>query len=141
MMTNKKLIGVRDPFGIRPLVIGKLKESYILASETCALDIVGASFIRDVENGEIVFIENNKINSVKPFAKQKANPCIFEYIYFARPDSIIDGKCAYEYRKDFGKQLAKETDIKADIVVPVPDSGVPAALGYSEFSKKGLNWG
>ncbi len=141
MMTNKKLIGVRDPFGIRPLVIGKLKESYILASETCALDIVGASFIRDVENGEIVYIENKKINSVKPFAKQKARPCIFEYIYFARPDSIIDGKCAYEYRKDFGKQLAKETDIKADIVVPVPDSGVPAALGYSEFSKKRFELG
>ncbi len=141
IMTNKKLIGVRDPFGIRPLVIGKLKDSYILASETCALDIVGASFIREVENGEIVYIENNKINSVKPFAKQKARPCIFEYIYFARPDSIIGGKCAYEYRKDFGKQLAKETDIDADIVVPVPDSGVPAALGYSEFSKKKFELG
>jgi amidophosphoribosyltransferase len=136
VMTNKKLIGVRDPFGIRPLVVGKLKDSYILASETCALDIVGATFIREVENGEIIVIENNEINSIKPFPKQKARPCIFEYIYFARPDSIINGKCAYEYRKNLGVQLSKETDIKADIVVPVPDSGVPAALGYAEHSKK-----
>jgi len=141
LMTNKKLIGVRDPFGIRPLVIGKLKNSYILASETCALDIVGATFIRDVENGEIIVIEDDKMNSIKPFPKQKARPCIFEYIYFARPDSIINGKCAYEYRKNFGVQLAKETDIKADIVVPVPDSGVPAALGYAEYSKKKFELG
>ena len=102
IMTNKKLIGVRDPFGIRPLVIGKLKDSYILASETCALDIIGAKFIREVENGEIIVVENNKISNIKPFPKQKARPCIFEYIYFARPDSIIGGKCAYEYRKNFG---------------------------------------
>ena len=141
IMTNKKLIGVRDPFGIRPLVIGKLKGSFILASETCALDIVGASFVREVENGEIVVIENSKISSVKPFPKQKARPCIFEYIYFARPDSIVDGKCAYEYRKNFGKQLAKENDIDADIIVPVPDSGVPAALGFAEQSKKKFELG
>ena len=141
IMTNKKLIGVRDPFGIRPLVIGKLKGSFILASETCALDIVGASFVREVDNGEIVVIENCKISSIKPFPKQKARPCIFEYIYFARPDSIVDGKCAYEYRKNFGEQLAKETDIDADIVVPVPDSGVPAALGYAEQSKKKFELG
>ena len=141
IMTNKKLIGVRDPFGIRPLVIGKLKGSFILASETCALDIVGASFVREVDNGEIVVIENCKISSIKPFQKQKARPCIFEYIYFARPDSIVDGKCAYEYRKNFGEQLAKETDIDADIVVPVPDSGVPAALGYAEQSKKKFELG
>ena len=141
LMTNKKLIGARDPFGIRPLVIGKLKDSYILASETCALDIVGASFIREVENGEIVVVENNKINSIKPFPKQKPRPCIFEYIYFARPDSLIDGKCAYEYRKNFGIQLAKESDLQADIVVPVPDSGVPAALGYAEYSKKKFELG
>ena len=141
IMTNKKLIGVRDPFGIRPLVIGKLKQSYILASETCALDIVGATFIREVDNGEIVVIENDKIKSIKPFPKQKPRPCIFEYIYFARPDSLIDGKCAYEYRKNFGQQLAKEADVKADIVVPVPDSGVPAALGYAEFSKKKFELG
>ncbi len=141
IMTNKKLIGVRDPFGIRPLVIGKLKDSYILASETCALDIIGAKFIREVENGEIIVVENNKISNIKPFPKQKARPCIFEYIYFARPDSIIGGKCAYEYRKNFGVELAKETDISADMVIPVPDSGVPAALGFAEHSKKKFELG
>ncbi len=141
LLTNKKLIGVRDPYGIRPLVIGKLKNSYIFASETCALDIVGATFIREVENGEIVVIEEEKIKSIKPFPKQKQRPCIFEYIYFARPDSLINNKCAYEYRKNLGIQLAKETDIEADLVVPVPDSGVPAALGYSEQAKKKFELG
>jgi len=141
LMTNKKLVGVRDPYGIRPLVIGKLKESYIFASETCALDIVGAKFIREVENGEIVLIENQKLSSIKPFPKKKQRPCVFEYIYFARPDSLINNKCAYEYRKNLGRELAKETDIKADLVVPVPDSGVPAALGFSEHSKKHFELG
>ncbi len=141
LMTNKKLVGVRDPFGIRPLVIGKLNSSYIFASETCALDIVGAKFIREVENGEIVTIENDSIKSIKPFPKQKERPCVFEYIYFARPDSIIDGKCAYEYRKNLGSELAKEADINADLVVPVPDSGVPAALGFAENSKKKFELG
>ena len=136
LMTNKKLVGVRDPFGIRPLVIGKLKKSYIFASETCALDIVGATFIREVENGEIVVIENNDLKSIKPFPQQKPRPCIFEYIYFARPDSLINGKCAYEYRKNLGIELANETDLNADLVVPVPDSGVPAALGYAAQSNK-----
>ena len=140
-MTNKKLVGVRDPFGIRPLVIGKLKKSYIFASETCALDIVGAEFIREIDNGEIVIIEDGKLSSIKPFPKQKSRPCVFEYIYFARPDSLIGGKCAYEYRKNLGKELAKETDIKADLVVPVPDSGVPAALGYAEQSNKKFELG
>ncbi len=141
LMTNKKLIGVRDPFGIRPLVIGKLNDSYIFASETCALDIVGAKFIREVENGEIVYIENKKIISIKPFPKKKARPCIFEYIYFARPDSIINNKCAYEYRKNFGMELAKECDVNADIIVPVPDSGVPAAIGYAQHTKKDFELG
>ena len=141
LMTNKKLVGVRDPFGIRPLVIGKLKDSYILASETCALDIVGATYVREVENGEIVVIENNDLKSIKPFPKQKSRPCVFEYIYFARPDSLIKKKCAYEYRKDLGSELAKETDINADLVVPVPDSGVPAAMGYAEQSKKKFELG
>ena len=141
IMTNKKLIGVRDPFGIRPLVIGKLKNSYIFASETCALDIIGASFIREVDNGEIVYVENNQLKSLKPFPKHKARPCIFEYIYFARPDSLINNRCAYEYRKKLGEELAKETDINADLVVPVPDSGVPAALGYAEKSKKRFELG
>ena len=108
-----------------------------MASETCALDIVGAT-LREVENGEIIVIENNEMRSVKPFPKQKARPCIFEYIYFARPDSIVDGKCIW-IRKNFDIQLAKETNVNADIIVPVPDSGVPAALGYSEYSKKDLN--
>ena len=141
LMTNKKLVGVRDPFGIRPLVVGKLKNSYIFASETCALDIVGATFIREIENGEIVIVENNQLKSIKPFPKQKPRPCIFEYIYFARPDSLINGKCAYEYRKSLGQQLAQETDLNADLVVPVPDSGVPAALGYAEKSKKKFELG
>ena len=141
MMTNKKLIGVRDPYGIRPLVIGKLKKSYIFASETCALDIVGASFVREVENGEIVVIEDDSLKSIKPFPKQKSRPCVFEYIYFARPDSLINGKCAYEYRKNLGSQLADESDIKADFIVPVPDSGVPAALGFAERSKKKFELG
>ena len=141
VMTNKKLVGVRDPFGIRPLVIGKLKNSYIFASETCALDIVGAKFIREVDNGEIIVIEDGEMKSVNPFPKQKSRPCIFEYIYFARPDSLINGKCAYEYRKKLGFELAKETDISADLVIPVPDSGVPAALGYAEQSKKRFELG
>ena len=141
MMTNKKLIGLRDPFGIRPLVLGKLNNSYVFASETCALDIIGAKFIRDVENGEIIVIENGKLNSIKPFPLAKARPCIFEYIYFARPDSLLNGQCAYEYRKKMGEELAKETDIDADLVVPVPDSGVPAALGYSQFTKKRFELG
>ena len=141
LMTNKKLVGVRDPFGIRPLVIGKLNNSFIFASETCALDIVGATFIREVENGEIIVIENNKLESIKPFPKQKPRPCVFEYIYFARPDSLINGKCAYEYRKNLGIELAKEADMKADLVVPVPDSGVPASLGYAEESGKQFELG
>jgi len=141
LMTNKKLVGARDPFGIRPLVIGKLKDSYIITSETCALDIVGSTFLREVENGEIVIIENKKLISIKPFPKQKARPCVFEYIYFARPDSLINNKCAYEYRKNLGSELAKETDVNADLVVPVPDSGVPAALGYAERSNKKFELG
>ena len=135
MLTQKILIGVRDPFGIRPLVIGKIKNSYVLASETCALDIIGAKYIRDVENGEIVFIEDDKLKSIKPFPKKKQRPCVFEYIYFSRPDSILNGKSAYEYRKNFGIHLAKEDNIDGDVIVPVPDSGNAAALGYSQQSK------
>ncbi len=141
LLTGKKLIGIRDPFGIRPLVIGKLKGSYIFASETCALDIVGANFIREVENGEIVSVEDGKLNSIKPFPKKKQRPCVFEYIYFARPDSIINNKCAYEYRKDLGKELAKESDVEADMIVPVPDSGVPASIGYSQHTNKKFELG
>ena len=135
MMTNKKLIGIRDPYGIRPLVLGKLNNSYIFASETCALDIIGADFVREVENGEIVVINKDGVESIKPFPKINPRPCIFEYIYFSRPDSVIAGKGVYEYRKSLGKYLAIESPIEADIVSSVPDSGNPAAIGYSEQSK------
>jgi len=141
MLTQNTLIGVRDPFGIRPLVIGKLKDSYVFASETCALDIIGAKFIREVENGEIVYIENNNLKSIKPFPQKKIRPCVFEYIYFARPDSILNGKCAYEYRKNFGRELAKETNVDADLIVPVPDSGNAAAIGYSQHVGKKFELG
>ena len=135
MLTQNSLIGVRDPYGIRPLVVGKLGKNYVLASETCALDIIGAKFIRDVENGEIVLIENDELTSIKPFPPKKVRPCVFEYIYFARPDSILDNKTAYEHRKNIGIELAKENDVDADIVVPVPDSGNAAALGFSQHLK------
>ena len=135
VLTNKKLIGARDPFGIRPLVLGELDGAKILASETCALDIIGAKFIREIEPGEIIVITEDGEESIKPFPNARLRPCIFEYIYFSRPDSMLDGKSVYECRKSFGKNLAKECPAKADIVVPVPDSGVPAALGYSEESK------
>ena len=141
MLAQNKLIGVRDPLGIRPLVIGKLKNSYVLASETCALDIIGARFLREVENGEIVVIENDKIESIKPFSNKKPRPCVFEYIYFSRPDSILNGKTTYEFRKKFGEQLALEDNIKADLVVPVPDSGNAAALGYSQKTKINFDLG
>ena len=130
-LTNKKLIGARDPLGIRPLVIGQLGDRYILASETCALDIIGAHFVRDVENGEVVVISDEGIESIRPFPKQPARPCIFEYIYFARPDSIVHGRSVYNVRKAMGAELAHEMPTDADVVVPVPDSGVPAALGYA----------
>ena len=138
MLTQNILIGVRDPFGIRPLVIGKVKDSYVFASETCALDIIGAKYIRDVENGEIVCVENGKLQSLKPFPAKKIRPCVFEYIYFSRPDSLLNGECAYEYRKRLGVELAKESNIDADVVVPVPDSGNAAAIGYSK--KSGINF-
>ena len=141
MLTQNSLIGVRDPYGIRPLVIGKLNKSYVLASETCALDIIGAKFVRDLENGEIVLIENDKLTSIKPFPPKKVRPCVFEYIYFARPDSIIDNKTAYEHRKNIGAELAKENDVNADIVVPVPDSGNAAALGFAQYLKMNYEHG
>ena len=141
VLTQNNLIGARDPFGIRPLVIGKLKNSYVLASETCALDIIGAKYLRDVENGEIVSVENGKLESIKPFPEKKIRPCVFEYIYFSRPDSILNGKTAYEYRKNLGAELAKEEKIEADLVVPVPDSGNAAALGYAQQKKIGFDLG
>ena len=141
MLTQSTLIGVRDPYGIRPLVIGKIKDSYVFASETCALDIIGAKYVRDVENGEIVLIENNELKSFKPFPTKKVRPCVFEYIYFARPDSLLDGKSAYEHRKNLGKELAKENKIDADIIVPVPDSGNAAALGFAQHLGKNFELG
>ena len=131
-LTNKKLIGARDPLGIRPLMLGKLGNSYVLASETCAFDIIGAEVVREVENGEVVIITKDGIESHRPFPRQPARPCIFEYIYFARPDSIVGGRSVYDVRKQTGRQLAREAPTNADVVIPVPDSGVPAAIGYAQ---------
>jgi len=131
-MTNKKLVGARDPLGIRPLVLGDLDGRPILASETCALDIIGARFVRDVENGEIIVISEDGIESIKPFPTRAARPCIFEYVYFARPDSIVGGRAIYSVRKRMGAELALEAQVDGDVVIPVPDSGVPAALGYAQ---------
>ena len=139
LMTNNTLIAVRDPFGIRPLVLGKLGESFVLSSESCGLDIIGAELIRDIEPGEIVVIKKNTIESVRPFKKTKLRPCLFEYIYFSRPDSILQGRNVYDVRKKIGYQLAKENleDRQlVDIVVPIPDSGNASALGYAEKIKK-----
>ncbi|MDP1632045.1 MAG: amidophosphoribosyltransferase [Caulobacter sp.] len=133
-LTNKKMIGVRDPLGIRPLVLGDLGGRPVLASETCALDMIGASFVRDVEHGEMVVISESGVQSLKPFQTGAARPCVFEYVYFARPDSVVDGRSVYDVRKRMGMRLAEETRIEADVVVPVPDSGVPAALGYAQAS-------
>ena len=120
------------------LVIGKLNNSYIFSSESCGLDIIGAELIRDIDPGEIVIIKNNKVESIKPFKKTILKPCLFEYIYFSRPDSIIKNTSFYEYRKKLGSQLAKESHVDSDLIVPVPDSGVPAAIGYSEKVNKNV---
>ncbi|MBM3950069.1 MAG: amidophosphoribosyltransferase [Rhodospirillales bacterium] len=134
-LTRAKLIGVRDPYGVRPLVLGRLGPAYVLASETCALDIIGATYERDVEPGEIVVIDKDGLKSYKPFARAPRRFCIFEYVYFARPDSSIEGRNVYETRKRIGRELARESHVSADVVVPVPDSGVPAAIGYAEQSR------
>ena len=134
-VTNDMLIGARDPVGIRPLVIGRLGDAWVLASETCALDIVGAQFVREVENGEVVTItQEGGLESHRPFPMRPARPCIFEYIYFARPDSVVGGRSVYEIRKRMGAELARETPCNADVIVPIPDSGVPAAIGYAQIS-------
>jgi amidophosphoribosyltransferase len=132
IMTEKELIGARDPFGFRPLCIGKLGDAYVLSSETCALDLIHAKFVRDVEPGEIVIINEQGLTSIQAFPEQtKRAFCIFEYVYFARPDSNIATRNVYKVRVDMGRQLAREFPIQADVVVPVPDSGNCAALGYS----------
>ncbi|MDD4616533.1 MAG: amidophosphoribosyltransferase [Alphaproteobacteria bacterium] len=129
------LIGVRDPNGVRPLVLGKLDDAYVIASESCALDIIGAEFVRDVEPGEMVVIDDKGLHSYHPFKPAPHKFCIFEYIYFARPDSLIEGRSVYEMRKNIGAEIAREAPVDADVVVPVPDSGVPAAIGYANESK------
>ena len=134
VLTEEGMIGCRDPLGIRPLVMGKLGEATIFASETVALDIIGATYIRDVEPGELVMVNGSGIRSFRPFEPARPRPCIFEHVYFARPDSVLDGTSVYQVRKAIGAQLAEEAPVEADIVVPVPDSGVPAALGFSEAS-------
>jgi amidophosphoribosyltransferase len=131
-LSSKKMIGCRDPLGIRPLVLGDLEGSWILASETCALDIMGARFVRNVEPGEVVVVTEKGLESHFPFEQQKRRFCVFEYVYFARPDSYVEGRNVYEARKNIGVELAKEMPVEADIVVPVPDSGVPAAIGYAQ---------
>jgi amidophosphoribosyltransferase len=131
-MTNKKLVGARDPLGIRPLVLGTLDGCPILTSETCALDIIGAKYVRDIENGEVVVFDEDGAQSIKPFPQMAPRPCIFEYIYFSRPDSIVGGRPVYDVRKAMGAQLAKEAPAVADVIVPVPDSGVPAAIGFAQ---------
>ena len=134
VLSNDQLIGVRDPLGVRPLILGKLGDTHILASETCALDIVGAEYVRDVEPGEIVIITKSGLRSIHPFAKTPKRFCIFEYVYFSRPDSVSEGLNVYETRKRIGAVLARESAVSADVVVPVPDSGIPGALGYAKES-------
>jgi amidophosphoribosyltransferase len=130
-LAKEGLFGVRDPLGVRPLVIGEFDGAHLLASETCAFDIMGARFVRDVEPGEVVMINGRGIESLRPFARPPRRFCIFEYVYFARPDSVVEGQGVYETRKRIGEVLAEESPVAADLVIPVPDSGVPAAIGYA----------
>jgi amidophosphoribosyltransferase len=132
--TRTKMIGARDPLGIRPLVLGQLGDAWVFASETCALDTIGATFVRDIEHGEVVVIDHEGVRSLKPFPARTARPCLFEYVYFSRPDSVVNGRSVYGVRKRMGQGLAREHAVEADVVVPVPDSGVPAALGYAQES-------
>ena len=133
-MTRTKLIGVRDPLGVRPLVLGRLLEGWVLASETCALDIIGAEFVREIEPGEMVVISPQGVESTRPFGPQKSRFCIFEHVYFSRPDSFYGDRSVYETRRQIGVELAREAPVDADMVCPVPDSGTPAAVGYSQES-------
>ncbi|MFQ5900974.1 MAG: amidophosphoribosyltransferase [Thermodesulfobacteriota bacterium] len=134
LLTDDRMIAVRDPRGVRPLSIGNIKGACVLASETCAFDLVGAEGVREVEPGELILVDRNGVKSFKPFEEVPASPCVFEFIYFARPDSVMFGKSVHSIRKDMGRQLAKEEPVEADVVIPVPDSGVSAAMGYSEES-------
>jgi amidophosphoribosyltransferase len=132
ILSPQSLIGVRDPYGVRPLVLGKLGDAHIITSETCALDIIGAEHVRDIAPGEMVIVDESGVRSLFPFAAQPPRFCIFEYVYFARPDSMMQNKSVYAVRKRIGAELAREFGVDADIVVPVPDSGVPGAIGYAE---------
>ena len=134
-ITSKKMIGCRDPLGVRPLVLGDLDGAFILASESCALDIIGARFVRDIEPGELVVIDDEGLTSIRPFERVKQRFCIFEYVYFSRPDSVIEGKNVYDIRKNIGYELAEESPCDVDIVIPVPDSGTPAAIGFAQGAK------
>jgi amidophosphoribosyltransferase len=134
ILANEMLIGVRDPHGVRPLVLGKLGDAYVLASETCAFDIIGAEFVRDVAAGEMVVVAGGELRSLYPFTKTPPRFCIFEYVYFARPDSLVETRNVYFTREKIGMELAHEAPVSADVVVPVPDSGIPAALGFSKAS-------
>jgi len=132
-LTEREMVAVRDPYGFRPLVLGRLNNAYVISSETCALDLIGAEYIREIEPGEIVSVDNYGLTTYKPFPSMNRF-CIFELIYFSRPDSTVFGRNVYSVRKEMGKQLARENPVDADIVIPVPDSGVPAAIGYAEES-------
>ncbi|MBL9058513.1 MAG: amidophosphoribosyltransferase [Mangrovicoccus sp.] len=133
-MTRTKLIGVRDPLGVRPLVIGRVGDGYAISSETCGLDIIGAAFLREVEPGEMVVISEDGIRSYSPFEKVSSRFCIFEHVYFSRPDSVQGGRSVYETRRQIGVELAREAAVDADLVIPIPDSGTPAAIGYAAES-------
>jgi amidophosphoribosyltransferase len=132
LLTNKELVAVRDPQGFRPLALGKVKDAYVVSSETCAFDLIGARYIREIDPGEIIHISKEGIKSFKPFKKANPRFCIFEYIYFARPDSFMFGETVYSVRKDLGRQLARDTHVDADMVIAIPDSGITAAIGYSQ---------
>ena len=140
-LTEREIVAVRDPFGFRPLVLGQLKNSPVVASETCAFDLIGAKFVREIEPGEILLINEEGIKSFKPFPQKQRHQCIFEFIYFARPDSFLFNRNVYEVRKSFGVQLAQESPAEADMAVPIPDSGFPATIGYSQESRIPLELG
>jgi amidophosphoribosyltransferase len=141
ILAEGKLVAARDPKGFRPLVIGKLKKSYVIASETCALDLIEAKYLRDVAPGEIIIIDDDGMHSYLTLPKEKHSFCVFEYVYFARPDSLVFGQNVYTIRKSFGEKLAEEDDIEADLVIPVPDSGVPAAIGYAHAADLPFEFG